>query len=316
LEVTASIRDIRLFVAAYEERSFTAAATREGATQSGVSQHIRKLEGLLKLKLFTRNKTGISTTPAADAYYHRCIELLRVHGLAHSSLGDFTRGLNGELCIGMMPSMTRCVLAPALASFIEEHPNVAVRVVEGYSGTLTKLVKEGELEFAIVPAFTETVGLKSRLLAQTPEVLVSRKETRTKSGRSVKLSDLGPLKLVVPGKGNARRQLLDAYFAFNGVHVERVLELDAMFGTLAFVSLTDWAVVLPAVMMSNSDDSRMFNIRIVRDPPLLLELMLIEAARRPMSRPGEVLLGFIKTETERLSRIWTATTNQSGRGRK
>ncbi len=39
-----SFRDIRLFVAAFEERSFTAAARREGATQSGVSQHIRKLE--------------------------------------------------------------------------------------------------------------------------------------------------------------------------------------------------------------------------------------------------------------------------------
>jgi hypothetical protein len=42
--VTESLRDIRIFVAAYEERSFTVAAVREHATQSGVSQHIRKLE--------------------------------------------------------------------------------------------------------------------------------------------------------------------------------------------------------------------------------------------------------------------------------
>ena len=42
--MTASLRDIRLFVAAYEERSFTAAAGRENATQSGVSQHVAKLE--------------------------------------------------------------------------------------------------------------------------------------------------------------------------------------------------------------------------------------------------------------------------------
>ena len=45
-----SFRDIRLFVAAYEERSFTAAARRENATQSGVSQHIRKLEDGLRVK--------------------------------------------------------------------------------------------------------------------------------------------------------------------------------------------------------------------------------------------------------------------------
>jgi LysR family transcriptional regulator, nitrogen assimilation regulatory protein len=38
-----SLRQIRLFVAAYEEGSFTAAAHRENATQSGVSQHIHQL---------------------------------------------------------------------------------------------------------------------------------------------------------------------------------------------------------------------------------------------------------------------------------
>ena len=42
-----SLRDFHLFVAVYEERSFTAAAAREHATQSGVSQHVRKLEDSL-----------------------------------------------------------------------------------------------------------------------------------------------------------------------------------------------------------------------------------------------------------------------------
>ena len=36
--MTESLRDIRIFVAAYEERSFTVAAVREHATQSGVSR--------------------------------------------------------------------------------------------------------------------------------------------------------------------------------------------------------------------------------------------------------------------------------------
>lgn len=38
--MTPSLRGIRLFVAACEELSFTLAAQRENATQSGVSQHI------------------------------------------------------------------------------------------------------------------------------------------------------------------------------------------------------------------------------------------------------------------------------------
>ena len=50
-----SLRDIRLFIAVYEERSFTAAAKRENATQSGVSQHIRKIEDRFGVTLFTRD---------------------------------------------------------------------------------------------------------------------------------------------------------------------------------------------------------------------------------------------------------------------
>jgi LysR family transcriptional regulator, nitrogen assimilation regulatory protein len=304
--MSASIRDLKLFVAAYEERSFTAAAVREGATQSGVSQHIAKLEALLGVKLFSRSANGLVTTPAADAYYNRSVEVLRVHEGAHSVLEGYARGLHGEIRVGLMPSTTRCVLAPALAKFIELHPNVSVRVLEGYSGILTKQVKAAELEFAIVPAFSDVTGLRSRLLMTTPELLVTRKNSRKKPEPFVRLADLSPLKVVVPGKGNSRRKSLDTYFSSNGVRVDRLLELDAMLGTLDFVLNTDWAAILPAIMMSNPMDYRTFDIRVISNPPLTLDLFLIEAARRPISTAAEILLSLIKEEMDRLNKPWLA----------
>ena len=163
-----SLRDIRLFVAAYEERSFTAAAKREHATQSGVSQHIRKLEDTLHAKLFARDKGRVVPTPAGDSYYRHCIELLNTYAKATSAVRRQGAGLAGNIVIGLMPTMTRCVLAPALARFIDKHPNVIVRVVEGYSASLTEQVQAAELEFAIVPAFAGAPGLKSRLFLRRP----------------------------------------------------------------------------------------------------------------------------------------------------
>jgi LysR family transcriptional regulator, nitrogen assimilation regulatory protein len=300
----ATIRDMRLFVAAYEEQSFTAAATREGATQSGVSQHIGKLESLLGVRLFTRNKSGIATTPAADDYYRRCIEILRMYETAHGALNGFARGLDGQIFVGLMPSMTRCVLAPALATFIDLHPNVAVRVVEGYSGALTRQAAAGDIEFAIVPAFSETTGVRSRHFARVPEVLISGKRTSATGNPFIRLSELDELKLVVPGKDNVRRRLLDNYFASNSVHVHRMMDFDAMLGTLSFVAQTDWCAILPSIMMSDPEDSRLYDIRLISDPPLTLDLVLIEPARRPMSRGAEALLELIKAETSRLSQYW------------
>ncbi|HYI89299.1 MAG TPA: LysR family transcriptional regulator, partial [Beijerinckiaceae bacterium] len=112
-----SVRDIRLFIAAYEERSFTAAAARENATQSGVSQHIRKLEETFGVNLFSREKGRVMPTPAGDSYYRRCLDVLRAHEAADRSVRTYATGLDGDIVIGLMPTMTRCALAPVLARF-------------------------------------------------------------------------------------------------------------------------------------------------------------------------------------------------------
>jgi DNA-binding transcriptional LysR family regulator len=302
--VNASLREIRLFVAAYEERSFTAAAKREHATQSGVSQHMRKLEDSLRTKLFARDRGRVVPTPAGDSYYRHCIELLNTHTKATTAVQRYGAGLAGSVVVGLMPTMTRCVLAPALARFIDEHPNAVVRVVEGYSGPLTEQVQAAELEFAIVPAFAGAPGLKSSLFLQTPEVLVSRAQSQLTHLAPVRLADLGPHKLVVPSKVNTRRRLIETYIASNGVAVERMLELDAMLGTLDFVARTDWLAILPGIMMASETRPRQFTVNPIAAPSFGLDLVLIEPARRAMSPGAQAFLQILEEESVRLNRRW------------
>jgi DNA-binding transcriptional LysR family regulator len=299
-----SLRDIRLFVAAYEQRSFTAAARRENATQSGVSQHIRKLEDSLRVKLFARDKGRVVPTPAGDSYYRHCIALLDAFEKATGAVRRHGFGLEGNIVIGLMPTMTRCVLAPVLARFIDKHPNVVVRVVEGYSAALTGQVQAAELEFAIVPAFAGAPGLKSRLFLRTPELLVSSAKSPFAHLAPARLAEIGPLKLVVPSKANTRRRLIETYLASNGIEPERLLELDAMLGTLDFVARTDWVAILPAIMMASEIRSRTFTINPIVAPPLGLDLVLIEPSRRPMSPSAQAFLEMLQDESARLNRRW------------
>jgi LysR family nitrogen assimilation transcriptional regulator len=305
--MSGSLRDIRLFIAAYEERSFTAAAVRENATQSGVSQHIRKLEETFGVKLFSRDKARVMPTPAGDGYYQRCIDVLRAHEAADRAARSYATGLDGEIVIGLMPTMTRCALAPVLAKFIQAHPNLVVRVVEGYSAMLTQRVQANELDFAIVPAFSGGSGLKSRLFLRTPELLVSSPRSGLPHLAPLRLSKLGPMKLVVPGQANTRRRLLETYFASNGVKVERTLELDAMLGTLDFISRTDWMTVLPGLMMADDNEARLFTINPIIDPPFILDLVLIEPSRKPISPRAEAFLDLLEEEAVRLNTRWENT---------
>ena len=301
----ASLHDIRIFVAAFEERSFTAAAARVNGTQSGVSQHIRKLEEQHRVELFKRGKGRVELTPAGNAFYQSCLDVLRAHDAATKSLQSFAGGLNGEISVGLMPTMTRFVLAPALARFTSENPNCGLHVIEGYSGTLTKQVQSGELDFAIVPGMAELSGVRVRPYLRTPEVLVaSRKFTDRQSLEPVAPAELGRLRLVVPSRANTRRLSIERYFLSNNVGIDRILELDAMFGTLDLISRSDWVAVLPGILMATEDELPQFVINPLTSPKLLLDLVLIEPVRQSISAAASAFLELLFEEGRRLNRHW------------
>jgi DNA-binding transcriptional LysR family regulator len=131
--------------------------------------------------------------------------------------------------------------------------------------------------------------------------------------KPVRLAELGPLKIVVPGKANTRRRLLETYFASNGVEVERLLELDAMLGTLDFVARTNWVTVLPGVMMAEESEPRLFTVNPV-EPAFSLDLVLIEPSRRPMSAAAKAFLDMLERETIRLNRRWAGITDTVAAG--
>jgi LysR family transcriptional regulator, nitrogen assimilation regulatory protein len=299
--VTESLRDIRIFVAAYEERSFTAAAVPEHATQSGVSQHIRKLEEGFRVKLFNRKKE-VAPTPAADAYYSRCIQILRNIESSNNAMRAFT-GISGEVFVGLMPTMTRATLAPAIQRVVSEHPNMKIHVTESYSPILIQKVMAAELDFAVVPAFMGSRGLKVQHFLRTWEALVASPDKKMHL-RPTRLRDVGPLKIVLPSHANARRKPLETYFTTNGVDIECVVEMDAMMGTLDLVSKSDWVTIIPALMMTAEIEQMQFSVVPLVDPTAPLDLVVIEPMRRTLSAAARSFLEILRAEAMNLNNLW------------
>lgn len=305
MDLRCGLRDMSIFVAAYEERSFTAAAERENATQSGVSQHMRNLEYMLGVQLFRRERGGVAPTPAADSFYRNCLEVLRVHALARSDIARYTNSLTGEIHVGLMPTITSRVLAPVLDRFLKEAPNVNVRITESYSASLTQTVQAGELDFAIVPAGSSTSGLREQFFVRSAEVLVSRAGGDLDPLAPVCLRNLSPLKLVVPGGNNARRHSIEGYCTSNDIRIGQMLELDTMLGTLDFVAYSDWVTVLPAVMMSEDGRHRALCVNPIVGPDMNVDLMLIEPVRRPMSKLATRFADLLREEAQRVIGTWS-----------
>jgi LysR family nitrogen assimilation transcriptional regulator len=302
-----SLHQVRAVIAVCEEGSFTRAATRENATQSGISQHIAAVERSVGVRLFDRSAKGVRPTPAGTRYYRRCIEAVGTLQTAGEEMRALAGRLSGNLRVGLMPTFTRAALAPALKDYVRDYPDVKLRIVEGYSAVLTDMVLAEELDFAVVPTFEGRVGLKSRLLARDREMLISGRARGLTALAPMRLADCVPLKIVVPGTHNIRRRNLETYFQTNGIPIEDKIEMDAMIGTLEFVARSDWVAVLPSIICINDVGRGDLVVNPIVDPPLFAEFVVISPARRPLGGEARRFLDRIEDEIAKIRARWKKT---------
>jgi LysR family nitrogen assimilation transcriptional regulator len=299
-----ALRQIRAVIAVCEEGSFTRAAQREHATQSGISQHVAAVERALGVKLFERSTAGVVPTPAGLRYYRRCVEAIGMLETANEEARALAGLVTGDLRIGLMPTFTRAVLAPTLEYFVPRYPEVRLHIFEGYSGVLTEMVRSDELDFAVVPAFEGQIGLKSRLLVRDREILISGRQRGLEPLSPVRLSECTPLKVVVPGPDNIRRRNLETYFQSHGIEVAAMLEMDAMIGTLEFVARSDWVTVLPSVISVNDISKGDLVVNLIVDPPLHIDCVVIQPTRRTLATQARLFLDRFEAEVTHIHEVW------------
>src|SRR5712691_8418343 len=299
-----ALRQVRAVIAVCEEGSFTRAAARENATQSGISQHVAAVERALGVKLFERSNAGVRPTPAGLRYYRRCVDAVGMLATADEEARALAGLVTGDLRIGLMPTFTRAVLAPTLENFVPRYPDVRLHIFEGYSNVLTEMVKADALDFAIVPAFEGQVGLKSRLLVRDREMLISGHGRGLEPLAPVRLSACAPLKIVVPGPDNIRRRNLETYFHTHDVEVAAMLEMDAMIGTLEFVARSDWVTVLPSLICINDLDKGDLVVNPIVKPTLRGEFVIIQPGRRTLSALARRFLECFEAQVANIHGAW------------
>jgi DNA-binding transcriptional LysR family regulator len=294
---------IRMFVAVYEEGSFTVAASREGLGQSGVSAHVRQLETQLGVRLFARDR-AIIPTPAGHAYYQQCVQLLRQHESAVNAVGHRADPSGGSLRIGMIPTMTRSVFSRALQAFEAAYPNVSVHLTEGAGSVIATAVRRGMLDFAITQRMSYeagAAGLVTSLFTRTPAFLVSSPDSGLPHCEPVRLSEIKDLHLVLP---IGRRPLLEQYLIDHKVEVaQRLNWFESMLGCMDLVRSSHWTAIISGLFVADDLRRRRFTLNPLADPILWDDLLLVEPARKPLSTVARNFIGFLTKATEDINAI-------------
>ncbi len=295
------LQQLRYFVAVYEQGSFSAAAEKVNATQSGLSMHVGQIEKRYGVVLFLRSSSGVTPTEAGRSFYHEAVKVLAAAYRAEDRIRSLSKSVTGHIHVGLMPTFTRAVLTPVLLRFAEAYPEVRLSIMEAYSGALANDVTEGRLDFAVVPAsFDLGEMLVATPIGQDQECLVcsaDRDFPTTPDG--VRLRDLPPQKFVLPGQGNARRHRIEAYLSHNQIEVLERLQLDTMHGTIGLVANSDWVSILPGILCLPDLDGTRRRVVPLADPPLTVDYLRIEHASRPLSQGAQGFADILQAELTR-----------------
>ena len=303
--MSVSIKQLKAFVAVVEENSFSLAAERLNATQSGMSMLVQNLELSIGKKLINRIPGKMVLTESGNNFYKYALEILSLMDKALIDAKTDTEDLSGTFNCGLMPTFTRSALPTTLSKFLKEYPKVDVKVTEAYSGVLEDMVRTNKLEFAIVPSVKNPTGLNIEFVSSDLNFLVTKKNSEFEHLKPIKLSKLDKIKIILPGVENSRRISLDEYFATHNIKIDKTLEMDGMIGTLEMVASSDWCAILPAVLCDLDILGNLRTLSPLTSPNFTTEYVLITSASKELSSAAklfsEKICDEIKSITEKMN---------------
>ena len=191
------IRKLRHIVTLGQERHFGLAADRLGLTQSALTRSIQATEAELGLRLFDRGRDGVYPTRAGEALLADAVPLLRQMEMLERNMALLSDRGAGEVRCGFGPLAAALALEVMLSCTARDHAALRVRTKLGDVAELQALLREGELDFAVLAhvLVEDRPDLSFRRIGQTRLGALVRRD-HPLAGRTVGEEDIAGFPII------------------------------------------------------------------------------------------------------------------------
>ena len=168
-----TLDQLRTFIAAAEQGSFSAAGRKLRRAQSVVSQTLANLEGQLGVSLFDRSARYPTLTEDGRALLHSARTVADQMDSFKAQAKTLREGLEPELSLAIDVMYPMSELTQAVAKFRETFPYTPLRIFVEVLGAVIEPVLQGTCQIAIagsLPVLPETVH--GELLLDVPMITV------------------------------------------------------------------------------------------------------------------------------------------------
>jgi len=182
---------VRTFLAVAANGSFLEAASRLHVTQSTVSARIQSLESYLGNKLFVRNRSGASLTPAGKRFLRHAKSLVLTLEQARHDVG-LPSGFRASISVGARIALWEGLLPQWVGRMRATAPDVSIRSEIGFEEDLMRRLIEGTLDIGIMYTPQHSPGLQIERLFDETLVLLTTDPGRTWRHHDYVHVDWGP----------------------------------------------------------------------------------------------------------------------------
>jgi DNA-binding transcriptional LysR family regulator len=307
-----TIRQIRIFICAVKHMNFSKAAEELHVSAPAVSLQIKEMEEDIGVSLFLREGRRVELTSAGEyflLYARRIISTLK-------EAGDTMERLKGKdarvLKIGLV-STAKYFVPKILAQFKREYPNVQIRIDVRNRQQLVELLREGDIDIAIMGRPPREIDTRVEAFAQHPHVFIASPHNKLAGKENIPPKSLNQFELITREQGSGTRHIMETYLAEHDASPVVTMEMSsnesikqAVMADLgiSFVSLHTIGLEL---------QNRQITILDVHDTPIIRTWHVVALTKRNLSQAAEAFRYFmLEKGGELLTDMFTATRlNQS-----
>lgn len=200
-----TLTELKYIVALAREKHFGRAAEACFVSQPTLSVAIKKLEDELNVSLFERGSSEVSLTPVGERVVVQAQRVLEEASAIKTIAQMGMNPLAGPLRVGVIYTIGPYLLPELVSRMIHEVPSMPLLLQENFTVRLLELLKQGEIDVAVLALPINESGFVIQPLYDEPFVVALPKSHRWATRESIDSEELKLENMLLLGTGHCFR---------------------------------------------------------------------------------------------------------------
>ncbi len=260
------------FTLVASSESFSKAAGMLHLTQPAVTRQIKCLEEELGQLLMERRGRSIVLTPAGAVFLEYAKQIINLVERAQEAIHQFTSS-RGRIIIGAGTTTTIFRLPDILKHYHQSYPQIEVRIRNGDSELISRLVYENAVDLGLVTTINSSLHLVTRPLFTDRILLVAPPRFNR---QQLTIAELESESLIQFRSGSGFRRFLDEHFQQHRFVPKVTMEMDSIEAIIRLVISGLGLAFLPEIAIAEDLATGQLNqINIADWSPMTRQTFLI-----------------------------------------